>query len=308
MEFHITRAARDKYQFDELLFSYNGNVIFANFQASRNFAHRMNQQRTNVSDVNTYVSPGQINALGLIDEVFHLVINQYYETNGKTLRHALYTHLEQSLGKPKLLAALKSFNQHFPPVGVYAGTQTIDEYLADSTDGVPNAENTIEEMLLTWLTNVNPAANFYRELFDDTLLHKNSAYPQIVDGIQIFFKKQPVFGPENQDLVTMLRTPALVVPTSLMGQLEYIRSNWSGLLGSLLLRLLGGLDLLSEETRALLIGAGGGAGPTVVPEYGKFDAWGEKLSEEENFSPDSDWMPKVVMLAKNTFEIGRAHV
>jgi len=42
-------------------------------------------------------------------------------------------------------------------------------------------------------------------------------------------------------------------------------------------------------------------GPRSFPEYGKFDAWGEKLSEEENFSPDSDWMPKVVMIAKNTF-------
>ena len=301
MEFHITRLARDKYQFDELLFSFNGNVIFANFQASRNFAHLMNQKRTNVSDTSAYIAPGQINALGLIDEIFHLVIKQYYEENGVNLRHALYTHLEQSLGKSRLLATLKSFNHHFPPVLVYAGSQTVDEYLKESNDGVPNTENTVEEMLLTWLTNVNPAANPYRELFDDSVLHKNSAYLQIVDGIQIFFKNQPAFGPENQDLVTMLRTPALVVPSSLTGQLEYIRSNWSELLGSLLYRLLGGIDLLTEEARALTIGAGGGPGPTVVPEYGKFDPWGEKLSEEENFSPDSDWMPKVVMMAKNSF-------
>jgi len=297
MEFHITRKARDKYQFDELLFSYNGNVIFANFQASRNFAHQMNQQRVDTSDTTSYIAPGQINALGLIDEIFHLIFNEYYKANGLALRHALYTHLEKSLGKPRLLATLKSFNQQFPPFAVYADAQSIDEYLAEGTDGVPNTENTVEELLMTWLTNVNPAANSYRELFDDTLLHKNSAYLQVIDGIQIFFKKQPAFGPENQDLVTMLRTPALVVPTSLTGQLEYIRSNWSGLLGSLLYRLLGGLDLLSEEARALLIGAGGEPGPTIVPEYGK----GEKLSEEENFSPDSDWMPKVVMIAKNSF-------
>ena len=300
MEFHITRKARDKYQFDELLFSYNGNVVFANFQASRNFAHQMNEKRADTSDTTSYIAPGQINALGLIDEIFHLVFNEYYKANGTALRHALYTHLEKSLGKPRLLATLKSFNQQFPPIAVYADEQTIDEYLAESTDGVPNVENTVEELLMTWLTNVNPAANSYRELFDDSLLHKNSAYLQVIDGIQIFFKRQPVFGPENQDLVTMLRTPALVVPTSLTGQLEYIRSNWSELLGSLLYRLLGGLDLLSEEARALLIAAGG-PGPTQVPEYGKVDAWGEKLSEEENFSPDSDWMPKVVMMAKNSF-------
>ncbi len=301
MEFHITRAAREKYQFDELLFSYNGNVIFANFEASRNFSHKMNQSRADITDSATYIAPGQINALGLIDEIFHLVLDEYYKTNGSTLRHALYSHLEKSLGKPRLLATLKSFNQQFPPVSVFADGQSIDEYLAESTNGVPNAENTIEELLMTWLTNVNPAANKYRELFNDALLQKNSAYLQVVDGIQIFFKKQPVFGPDNQDLVTMLRTPALVVPTSLTGQLEYIRSNWSELLGSLLYRLLGGLDLLSEEARALVIAVGGGPGPTQVPEYGKVDAWGEKLSEEENFSPDSDWMPKVVMIAKNSF-------
>ena len=53
MEFHITRGAREKYQFDDLLFSYNGNVIFANFQASRKFAHLMNQQRSDPTDVKT---------------------------------------------------------------------------------------------------------------------------------------------------------------------------------------------------------------------------------------------------------------
>jgi len=301
MEFHVTRKAREKYQFDELLFSYNGNVIFANFQASRNFAHLMNQLRVDPSDTSTYIAPGQINALGLIDEIFHLVLDEYYKANGSTLRQALYAHLEQSLGTARLLSTLRSFNQQFPPVAVYAGEKSVDEYLTESTLGVPNTENTVEELLMTWLANVNPAANPYNELFDDTALQKNSAYLQVVDGIQIFFKKQPVFGPENQDLVSMLRSPAMVVPTSLTGQLEYIRSNWSELLGSLLYRLLGGLDLLSEEARALLIAAGGGPGPTVVPEYGKLDAWGERLSEEENFSPDSDWMPKVVMIAKNSF-------
>ncbi|MBP7196347.1 MAG: alpha-amylase [Anaerolineaceae bacterium] len=301
MEFHITRAARDKYQFDELLFSYNGNVIFANFQASRNFAHKMNQMRADATDPASYIAPGQINALGLIDEIFHLVLDEYYKANGISLRYALYAHLEKSLGKPRLIAALRSFNQLFPPLAVYKGDLSVDEYLAGITAGVPSTENTVEELLMTWLTNVNPAVEPYRELFDDSPLHKNSAYLQIVDGIQIFFKKQAPFGPENQDLVTMLRTPALVVPTSLTGQLEYIRSNWSSLLGSLLYRLLGGLDLLSEEARAIMIGAGGGPGPTVVPEYGKSDPWGGALNEEENFSPDSDWMPKVVMIAKNSF-------
>ena len=46
-EFHVTKASRDKYQFDEVLFSKNGNVVFANFHSSRELAHRINQKRSN---------------------------------------------------------------------------------------------------------------------------------------------------------------------------------------------------------------------------------------------------------------------
>ena len=45
MEFHISRNARERYQFAETLFSYTGNVVFANMPACREFAHRMNQVR-----------------------------------------------------------------------------------------------------------------------------------------------------------------------------------------------------------------------------------------------------------------------
>jgi len=50
----------------------------------------------------------------------------------------------------------------------------------------------------------------------------------------------------------MLRTPAIVVPQSLSGQLEYIRQHWAKYLGKLLYRLLGSLDLIKEEERAIL--------------------------------------------------------
>ena len=35
MEFHISRKARERYRFAESLFSYNGNVVFANVAACR---------------------------------------------------------------------------------------------------------------------------------------------------------------------------------------------------------------------------------------------------------------------------------
>ena len=45
MEFHISRDVRNRYQFAETLFSFTGNVVFANVAASREFAYRMNLVR-----------------------------------------------------------------------------------------------------------------------------------------------------------------------------------------------------------------------------------------------------------------------
>jgi len=77
MEFHVSRNARDRYQFEESLFSLSGNVIFANFHAARLFAQKMNQKRDLVRFPEQAVRAGQINALGLIDEIMHFVVAMY---------------------------------------------------------------------------------------------------------------------------------------------------------------------------------------------------------------------------------------
>ena len=79
MEFHVARAARQRYDFDEGLFSLNGNVVFPNFAASRRFAQKMNEQRAAEIAVDPARSarPGDLNAMGLIDEILHLVIELY---------------------------------------------------------------------------------------------------------------------------------------------------------------------------------------------------------------------------------------
>ncbi len=96
----------------------------------------------------------------------------------------------------------------------------------------------------------------------------------------------------------MLRSPAVKVPYSLTGQLEYIRDRWAELLGVFLQRLLGSLDLIrEEETAAARAGFMGGPGPVMVPVY---DQMAREL-EAENFSPDREWMPRLVLIAKNTY-------
>ena len=79
MEFHISRKARERYQFADSLFSYNGNVILSSLAACREFAHRMNQVRNVEKYPELAVHAGQLFAMGLIDEASHVLLARYRE-------------------------------------------------------------------------------------------------------------------------------------------------------------------------------------------------------------------------------------
>ena len=103
----------------------------------------------------------------------------------------------------------------------------------------------------------------------------------------------------GESLVELLRAPARHSPTSLAGQLRYVRERWA-------------CDPARRTSpRDSLAGRGpprrGGAGapppvrwrrwrrPVEAPSFAGADA------EPERFSDDRDWMPRIVLLAKSTY-------
>jgi glycosidase len=296
MEFHISRKARDLYQFDDSLFSLSGNVIFRNFHAARLFAQKMNEKRDLVNFPDRAIKAGQINAMGLIDEILHYVVGLYrVEKSPGVMQRALDWLYEKS-GKQKVDEALRKFADEFPAIAVYRGEVDLDAYLEGETAGVRHRLIVLEEMVMLWLANMNPAFSSFIELFDDSALEKDTSYPEIIEALRSFFDHQPLFGPDHQNLVDMLRSPALAVPHSLSGQLAYIREKWGYLLGPYLLRLLSSLDLIKEEEIAELRRmAFWGRAPAEVYEFHGME------EEPERFSFDLEWMPKLVLMAKNVY-------
>ena len=69
MEFHVSKKIRDLCNFDKTLFSFDGNVIFANFKDVRLFAQKINDTMNPVIDGDKMIKAGQLNAMGLIDPV-----------------------------------------------------------------------------------------------------------------------------------------------------------------------------------------------------------------------------------------------
>ncbi|MGA9397148.1 MAG: alpha-amylase family glycosyl hydrolase [Anaerolineaceae bacterium] len=292
MEFHISRAARDLYHFDEDLFSFSGNVILANFQAVRQFAYQMNLHKERAKSPTRGMKVGDINAMGMIDEILHLVVELYRQQIDPQITQKALRFFSKQMGQKELDQVLTRFIHEFPSVPVYRGIVEVNSYLNGVSGDRTNREIILEEILLLWLANVNPAFSPYNELFDDSGLRKETPYLILIDNFFTFFDKQPFFGPDHQNLIAMLRAPAVAAPQSLQGQLEFIRTHWAALLGDYLQRLLGSLDFLGEQEKAFIPG---GPGPNLVYQFGQMDA------ESEMFSRDSDWMPNCVLIAKNTY-------
>ncbi|HWQ14231.1 MAG TPA: alpha-amylase family glycosyl hydrolase, partial [Roseiflexaceae bacterium] len=299
-EFHVSRTARDRYQFDEAIFQFNGNAILANFRAARVFAQKMNARRDLIRFPEQAVRASQISAMGLIDEIAHWVFQSYRrQTNPNMLRDAL-AWLEGRLGTDQVATLLRRFSDDFPPLAVYRREQELDAYLAGATEGTPHREVALEELLMLWLANMNPAFAPFLELFDDAGLEHDTAYQPAIRELNTFFASQPAppgVAP-GQNIIDLLRAPAVAHPHSLEAQLTYILERWGALLGpNFPYRLLSSLDLIKEEERPIFGVGGGDATAASIPlaDFRHLEA------EPERFTPDREWMPRLVLLAKNAF-------
>ncbi len=292
-EFHVSRQAREHYQFDLSIFSIAGNVVFPNFGAALLFAQKINQQRDLIHHPEQTARAGDLNAMGLIDEILHFVVNLYREQKNREVMRQALEWLYAHVGQDAVNQALAAFADEFPPLAAYRGEISLAAYLDSKTADVPNREIVLEEMLMLWLANMNRAYAPYAELFDDTHLSERTQYQAVIANLHAFFETQPRFGPDNQNLVDMLRAPALASPDSLGGQLDFILRRWGTFLGRFVALLLRSLDFIEEERRM----RGLGAGPAQVPVY---DFRGAEF-EPERYSADLDWMPHLVLMAKNIY-------
>jgi len=298
-EFHIGRKIRDLCNFDGALFSSSGNVIIRNMTNVRKFTVLLNDVFKSRNQADKQVSAGQINAMGLIDEIFHYVSMMYRRDVLLTMVEEMLATLDKQFTADQVDNLLLDFIKEFPPTEVYQEKTTAKEYLQRSAVDIgtgkerSNREQTLEELILLHLANENPAFKPFAILFNDIELSKNALYNKSWAVIQAYAKTKPTFGPFNHDLISMLREPVIYSPNSLRGQLEYIRKHWGTLLGEWLKLLLSSLDLLSEEEKASWHGFGGGDLPDMQPY-----SFEELTKEYERFSPDKDWMPKVILMAK----------
>src|SRR6266496_1250317 len=102
-DFHISRAARARYNVDQSLFSLRGTIVFGNFYAARLLAQQINQARGS----DGAIQAGELNALGLIHEILHAVLQEYRQ-RGNVMAQAVNA-IYENVGQTAVEATLQKF-------------------------------------------------------------------------------------------------------------------------------------------------------------------------------------------------------
>ncbi len=263
----LSRKSRARYRLDSLRFD--------DLRAARRIAERLG------------VPAAELYALGLLDEALRAVIRLYEEERPGLFERAA-SHLDRSLGPGTLRALQRRFEVLFAP----RPKPCHPKAAKDS----PQRRRALllREQFLVALHNENPALAALRPLFDDSPLREEEAYGRALALLESFLEREgAMLGEEGEGLVEALRAPARAAPHSLVAQLEYVARRWGERLGEgFLQRLLRGADFLREER--LREGTGGADGAAPVLTFGVDE-------EEARYSPDREWMPRLILMAKNTY-------
>ncbi|MGL4524844.1 MAG: alpha-amylase family glycosyl hydrolase [Spirochaetia bacterium] len=287
-EFHVRRKVRQRYGLSHQLFALNGNVVFANQTHVEEFANQANSQRAH----NQQLKIAELNAVGLIHEIWHYIIDVYKQKEPHVWATAV-NQIQKEISQKGLTELLVAFLEDFPPSTLIESKESSAQYLAGKEADTPIIEIEIEELLLVHLANRNLAFGPYLHMFEDIVLQENHYYKKVVDCLKKFFGQLAAVDHTGERLYDALYSPIRQFPEDVTKQLAYLLDRFGLILSPLLnQRTLSGLDLLREENKdTIKAGAKSYLPPMLVAE---------KDATQSPFLKEKEWMTDAVILTKNT--------
>jgi glycosidase len=304
---HLARTARGTYELRAPELDDHGSLPVDDLVVVRGVADRINAARAaGAAPGSPTVTGGELAALGTLHAILHHVIARAERTAGPGLLRTAAREAERAVGavavgevRTGLAATFGTGPRDDPGHGRRPPRTAARARPRDLA---------VDELLLLATTNQNPAVAGYRDLVDDRELRETTPYDAVVAAVEEALAggaggemgalaRRAALG-RAVSLPDLLREPARAAPTSIAGQLRWIRQHWADLLADapeLFAEIDRAVGAIAEEERALHLRFGGiGTGPAEAPSMAGLDA------EPEAFSGDADWMPRVVLLAKST--------
>ena len=282
--FYLEKSIRQKLSYTEKDLTPDGMVDLQDFKASRVFAAKINSQIAPGKPV----SGSDLYLLSLLNRLSRKLINQYFNKTKKSDGQPMdLSEIPECQSPENWHNYLNSLIENFPDSRFNREGQDILTVL--KTEELLNKKLT--DGILVHLNNRNPACSGMNFLFTDQKLSR-PIRDSILEELRVYMNSSGSGKTQKFDLVKILLEPAEKYPDSLENQVLFIMKEWKDLIPINLDEILTALDFHKEEHNF----RAGGPGPV---EGIDFTFCKEK--DFANFSQDSDWMPNIILIAKNAY-------
>ena len=280
-ELRITKSFRDLIDLKKSVFSTNSKLQKIYTEAN-NLSFAYNKRVEDRQD-SSYLSASKLNTCAILHIVYQKVLTDYLETENPDLFIRLVGHIKAD---KQLIESVEMFSINFPKI---LEKESIEDF------------EIMEELRAIFMYHVMLDNSALRKAMSPLIRDNSIVFPKSFRAIEsllgCYAKSDRVESSENErDIFDYLTKPGRLYPNDLKGQLEYIIKEWGHLLGDEFLALLNSsisFMLSEEKDRGTGDPAFKGSDITTI-DYSNMN------TEYVAFSADTNWMPKVVMIAKST--------
>lgn len=222
---------------------------------------------------------GELYLTGLLTEFYRSLISSYMASLRESEKEINLVEMIPPEDEYSWNAYLKRLDKSFPAL-----------VTGDMSSPPETLEKRIIDSLVLKLLNDNKGCRNLKNLFSDASI-RGKAYNNQFILLNHFVNKKALPPEWKKDLISLLKAPEKKFPDSLEEQVRFISS--SDLYSFITDKgpLLSGLDLMREDCKIGLTGPG--------PVEGIDFSFQEE--NEAHFSIDSDWMPNLILIAKNCY-------
>ena len=288
---YLEQSIRKKLMLKEGDLTPKGQVPITDFTKARQIAADIYKAMTPEKPL----SGSDLYLMSLLNQFYTQLIEKFFQMQGKINPDIQLSGLTALKKDQEWNQYLRSQNRAFPA----AAPIPEKEIVLNSLKGKGLLDGQVLDGLILYLSNSNPACRHLNFLFSNSTLTP-PVRETILDDLKRFIHRENLgtffsikdFGRTGKfDLVSMLLEPAEKYPDSLEQQLLFILKQWKGLIDLDESGILTALDFYKEEHTNRM----GGPGPVEGVDF----SWLE--CDFARFSQDSDWMPNIILLAKNAF-------
>ena len=283
-DFRISDIVRSDLKLSKPVFKTDENISEL-YREALTIAYSFNQKEKEKGK-SDFVSAGKLHATAVLHLLYQIILSACMNAGHSDFFLRRQAAISEN---DELKTALNFYSKHFPsPLLDMIDKDKKNEYIRREED---SRAFFIHQVMINNPALVEASKPF---VYPDNLQYP-SGFSSLASLLSAYIKDESRNGKglEDEDIFTLLTKPSRIYPNSLTDQIKYILREWSYMLPKDLIELLQiSISYIKEEEKDR--GIPGPPGPMPIADYS------DEVYEYEAFSDDSNWMPRVVMIAKCT--------